>query len=80
MGYRDSLVPYCLQKVMERLGPEAHEHVEGLDFMPIGTDLHASVKRDVQIVKEYKAIPNDTPVHGFIYDVKNGSLLPVNVH
>lgn len=68
------------EKVMERLGPEAHEHVEGLDFMPIGTDLHASVKRDVQIVKEYKAIPNDTPVHGFIYDVKNGSLLPVNVH
>ena len=60
------------------MGQEAKDDIHGFDFMPIGTDLQASVKRDVNIVKEYKAIPDDTPVHGFIYDVANGSLQPVN--
>lgn len=67
-----------LQAVEGRLGTEAKDSIHGKDFMPIGTDLHASVKRDVETVKNYKAIPDDTPVHGFIYDVKNGSLIPVD--
>lgn len=66
-----------LQSVEKRLGKEAREHIHDNDYMPLGTDLVASVKRDVQIVKDYPAIPNDTPVHGFIYDVANGSLEPV---
>ena len=68
----------CLQKVGERLGDEAKQSITGKDYMPIGTDLYASVKRDVKTVQDYKAIPDDTPVHGFIYDVKKGALIPVN--
>lgn len=67
-----------LQAVEGRLGSEAKDSITGKDFMPIGTDLNASVKRDVDAVKNYKAIPEDTPVHGFIYDVKNGALIPVD--
>lgn len=66
-----------LQKVEERLGAEAKESISGKDFLPLGPDLQASVKRDVAAVKNYKAIPDDTPVHGFIYDVKTGALEPV---
>ncbi|DBA92234.1 TPA: hypothetical protein ACH3X1_015941 [Trebouxia sp. C0004] len=65
------------ESVEKRLGREAREHIHDKDYMPIGTDLVASVKRDVQVVKDYPAIPNDTPVHGFIYDVTDGSLKPV---
>lgn len=68
---------HCLQSVEKRLGKEAREHISNKDYMPLGTDLVASVKRDVQVVKDFPAIPNDTPVHGFIYDVTNGSLKPV---
>jgi len=68
---------HCLQSVEKRLGKEAREHIADKDYMPLGTDLVASVKRDVQVVKDFPAIPNDTPVHGFIYDVTNGSLKPV---
>lgn len=65
------------ESVEKRLGREAREHIHDKDYMPLGTDLVASVKRDVQVVKDYPAIPNDTPVHGFIYDVTDGSLKPV---
>ena len=59
------------------IGEEAKQDIHGFDYMPLGTDLEASVKRDVATVKNYKAIPNDTPVHGFIYNVEDGSLTPV---
>ncbi len=59
------------------MGPEAKKEVEGKDFMPF-RDLEASIRTDVNIVKQTKAIPDDVPVHGFIYDVKNGALTPVD--
>ena len=61
----------------ERLGKDARVSIDGKDYMPLGTDLQASVKRDVQAVKDHKAIPNETPVHGYIYDVEKGALINV---
>jgi carbonic anhydrase len=32
---------------------------------------------DVVRIREHPLTPKDVPVHGFIYDVKTGRLLPV---
>lgn len=48
-------------------------HVAWLTF----TDLAQSVLDDVERIRQHKLTPDDIPVHGFIYDVKTGQLLPV---
>ena len=66
-----------MQKVGKDVGAFAREIVEGYDFMPLKGKLEECVKKDVQTVQECAAIPDDIPVHGFIYDVKTGRLHPV---
>lgn len=48
-------------------------HVAWLTF----TDLAQSVRDDVARIRAHPLTPDDVPVHGFIYDVKSGQLLPV---
>ena len=48
-------------------------HVAWLTF----TDLAQSVRDDVARIREHPLTPDDIPVHGFIYDVRSGRLLPV---
>lgn len=48
-------------------------HVAWLSF----TDLARSVRDDVARIRNHPLTPSDIPVHGFIYDVKLGQLLPV---
>jgi carbonic anhydrase len=54
-------------------GSRAGHDVEWLTF----TDLRQSVVDDVVRIREHPLTPRDVPVHGFIYDVKTGRLLPV---
>ena len=60
----------------EALGPEAKQEVEGKDFLAF-PDLQTSLRTDVNIVKSFKAIPDDIPVSGYIYDVQTGGLTKV---
>jgi carbonic anhydrase len=48
-------------------------HIAWLSF----TDLAQSVRDDVERIRNHPLTPDDIPVHGFIYDVKSGRLLPV---
>lgn len=48
-------------------------HVAWLSFH----DLAQSVRDDVTRIRQHPLTPADVPVHGFIYDVKTGQLLPV---
>ena len=48
-------------------------HIAWLTFR----DLAQSVRDDVARIKTHPLTPDDIPVHGFIYDVKTGKLLPV---
>ena len=48
-------------------------HVAWLNF----TDLAQSVRDDVARIRNHPLTPDAIPVYGFIYDVKNGALLPV---
>ncbi|MGQ5702014.1 beta-class carbonic anhydrase [Sandaracinobacteroides sp. A072] len=49
-------------------------HVAWLNFK----DLAQSVRDDVARIRNHPLTPDDIPVHGFIYDVKSGQLLPVD--
>jgi carbonic anhydrase len=49
----------------EQLGADASD----IDFLPFG-DLEQSVRDDVAIIRSSPLIANDTPVTGFVYDVK----------
>ena len=48
-------------------------HVAWLTFR----DLARSVRDDVARIRQHQLTPDDIPVHGFIYDVQTGKLLPV---
>lgn len=48
-------------------------HVAWLTFR----DLAQSVRDDVARIEGHPLTPDDIPVHGFIYDVRTGKLLPV---
>ena len=48
-------------------------HIAWLTF----SDLAQSVRDDVARIRAHPLTPEDVPVHGFIYDVRRGKLLPV---
>jgi carbonic anhydrase len=55
--------------VQEQLGVD----VSDTDFLPF-SDVEQSVRDDVEIIRSSPLIPNDTPVTGFVYDVKTGQI------
>ena len=57
----------------EEGGSTAGHYVQWLAFK----DLSKSVVDDVKRIREHPLTPKDVPVHGFIYEVKTGRLLPV---
>ena len=53
----------------EQLGVD----VSDIDFLPF-SDVEQSVRDDVEIIRSSPLIPNETPVTGFVYDVKSGKI------
>ncbi|KIZ07263.1 carbonic anhydrase [Monoraphidium neglectum] len=64
-------------KIRDELGDSAGDAADGIAFLPF-SDLEASVKADIRIIKEAAIVDGDVPVHGFVYDVTTGRLNPVN--
>lgn len=58
--------------VRDQLGADS----TAIDFLPF-SDVAASVREDVEIIRNSPFIPNDIPVSGFIYDVKTGKITEV---
>ncbi len=56
-------------------GPGSHEG-DFIDWLTIG-DQAESVTADVQRIKNHPLVPNDIPVHGYIYGCKSGRLISV---
>lgn len=50
--------------------------VEGQDFLPF-TDVEASVREDVAILRQSPLIPNDVTISGAVYDVDTGRITVV---
>jgi carbonic anhydrase len=57
------------EKVRQDLGADAGE----IDFMPFG-DLEASVRDDLEFLRESPLVADDTEIRGFIYDVSTRRL------
>ncbi len=56
-------------QLQQDLGADA----SAIDFLPF-SDLDESVREDVAAIRNSAFIPNDIPVHGFVYDVSSGRL------
>jgi len=65
------------QRLTESLGPEAGALAAGMDFLPF-SDVEESVRKDLAALKASPLIRPDTPIAGFVYDVKTGHLNPVD--
>lgn len=50
--------------------------LHGIDFLSF-SDNEASVREDVERIRQHALIPDGIPVSGYIYDVKTGSLQEV---
>lgn len=55
---------------------ELHVDADAIDFLPF-SDLEQSVRDDVEFLKNSPLIPKSISISGFIYDVHNGTVLPV---
>lgn len=54
-------------------GIKDNANIEEIDWLTISNQ-EESVKSDVNRIKNHPLIPEDIPVHGFIFDVKTGKL------
>ena len=61
------------RKLRDELGVDA----SGIEFLPF-SDLEQSVRDDVSAIKSSPMILPDTPVRGFIYDVRTGRVNEVS--
>jgi carbonic anhydrase len=62
-----------LRDKLSSLGPD----VKQLDFLPLGPDISASVRGDVNRIRQHPLLAPDSVVLGYIYDVATGELKPV---
>jgi len=51
--------------------------VAGMDFLPLGPDVTASVCEDVTSLSQHPLLASDTKVHGYVYDVVTGRITAV---
>lgn len=59
-----------------RLAENLNADAAGIDFLPF-SDMVASIHEDVAVIRNSPFIPDEVPVAGFIYDVRNGRLQQV---
>jgi carbonic anhydrase len=53
------------------------EGVNQIDFLPLGSDVTASVRGDVNRLRQHPLLAPDSVVQGYIFDVATGELKPV---
>ena len=63
-------------QLREQLRRDTGADASGIDFLTFD-DLEESVREDVRTIRESPLIPDEIPVHGFIYDVRDGRLRQV---
>jgi carbonic anhydrase len=62
----------------QKLSPVLGSGVVGIDFLPLGADLTASVRDDVRRLRQHPLLAPDTRVDGYIYDVSTGRITAVD--
>lgn len=62
--------------VSQKLGATAAAEIATLDFLPF-SDLEQAVKDDIAFLKKQSAIPKDTAISGWVYEVETGRVRQV---
>ncbi len=67
---------YDDDQLREQLRRDTGADASGIDFLTF-SDLEQSVRDDVRAIRASPLIPDEIPVHGFVYDVRTGRLREV---
>ena len=67
---------YDEEELRERLRRDTGADASGIDFLTF-SDLDESVRQDVAAIRDSPFIPDEIPVHGYVYDVRTGRLREV---
>ena len=65
--------PTCRSLVAARVAPSQQAALDSLAFLEFN-DVKESTVQDVEFLRDHPLIIKETPVSGFIYDVKTGGL------
>ena len=47
-----------------------------IDFMPISTSMDENLSRDIRRLRHHPLVPSGITIHGYLYDVHTGRLIP----
>ena len=70
------MLTFTNDQLREQLRRDVGADASSIDFLPFA-DLDDSVRLDVGTLRSSPLIPQDIPVHGFVYDVRTGRLREV---
>lgn len=74
VGHTDcGMLSFKNAELQEKLKRDEGADASHIDFLPF-SDLPASVRKQVSIIRDSPLIPADIPVHGLIYHVESGEL------
>jgi len=65
------------ETLRERLGRGLDADISGVDFLPLARDLMASTREDVARLRSSPGLAPGTTIHGYLHDVRTGTLSPV---
>jgi carbonic anhydrase len=66
------------EELRRQFGATLGAVVQPIDFLPLGTDLQASVRGDVSRLRNSPLIARDSEVRGYVYDVTTGRISSVD--
>ena len=71
------MLTFTNDDLRKKLASERGVDASGVDFLPF-PDLEQSVRDDVATIKASPLLPDGIEVTGWVYDVKTGTISPVN--
>jgi carbonic anhydrase len=72
------MLTFSNQDLKTRIRTELGADAGAIDFLPF-SNLEASVLEDVRLLADSPLLEANTPVRGFVYDVRTGRLTEVGV-
>jgi carbonic anhydrase len=70
------MVTFANEDLVAKIRSDLGADASGWDFLPF-SDLEASVREDVQTLRDSPFIPREIPISGAIYDVRSGRVTEV---
>jgi len=71
------MLTFTNEQLHAKVKQDLHADADHIAFLPFN-DLEQSVRDDIAFLRSSPLIPQSIEIAGFIYDVKNGKLLPVD--